>query len=182
MPTFKRAAAAAFLVIALPVFAAAALAQPAKSIDNTAKKPMAGKEYQLGDLVIRQPWTRATPKGAPVAGGYVTIENRGKSADRLVDGSFALAGRFEIHEMAVIDGVMRMRHLPKGLEIKPGQTLVLKPGSYHLMFMKLKGRIVPGKPEKGTLVFEKAGRIEVEFAAAPIGAKTMSGHGGHMKH
>lgn len=130
------------------------------------------KTYTLGSLKIEQPWTRGTPKGSPVAGGYVTITNTGKSADRLTDGSFALARKFEIHEMSMDNGVMRMRHMPKGIAIEPGATITLKPGGYHLMFMGLKDQVKPGSTVKGTLVFEKAGKIELEFKASAIGAVT----------
>ena len=128
-------------------------------------------EYELGPLKIEHPWARATPKGAAVAGGYLKITNTGKDADRLIGGSAAFAGRFEIHEMAMSDGVMQMRHLPKGLEIKPGETVELKPGSFHVMFMDLKQPLVKDhKPRpKGTLVFEKAGTVEVEFAVEAVG-------------
>ena len=140
-------------------------------------------DYKLGALEIKQPWARATPKGAPVAGGYVRITNTGTTPDRLTGGSMVAAGRIEIHEMATVDGVMKMRPLPAGLEIKPGETLELKPGSFHMMFMDLKQPLIQGKPVKGTLVFEKAGTIEIEYAVAPIGAPGPSGgHGGHKGH
>jgi copper(I)-binding protein len=130
----------------------------------------AAHDYKLGALEIKDPWTRATPKGATVAGGYLTIVNTGATTDRLVGGSAAGAVRFEIHEMAMTGGVMRMRPLPKGLEIKPGATVELKPGSFHLMFMGLKVPLEQGKKVKGTLVFEKAGTIEVEYAVEAIAA------------
>jgi copper(I)-binding protein len=130
----------------------------------------AAHDYKLGALEIKHPWTRATPKGATVAGGYLTIVNTGTTADRLVGGSAAGAGRFEIHEMAMTGGVMRMRPLPKGIEIKPGATVELKPGSFHLMFMGLKAPLEQGTRVKGTLVFEKAGTIEVEYAVDAIAA------------
>ena len=72
--------------------------------------------------------------------------------------------------MATVDGVMKMRPLPAGIEIKPGETVELKPGSFHMMFMELKQPLTQGRPVKGTLVFEKAGAIEIEYAVAPIGA------------
>ncbi len=59
----------------------------------------------------------------------MTITNAGSMPDRLIGGTFPMAGRFEVHEMAVTDGVMRMRELAKGLEIKPGETVELKPGA-----------------------------------------------------
>lgn len=149
--------------------------------------------YEIGGLKIKHPWTRATPPGAKVAGGFVKITNTGKDADRLVGGSFSLSKRVEVHEMSMNDGVMRMKQLEAGLEIAPGQTVELKPGSFHLMFMGLSASPKLEERVKGTLKFEKAGELEVEFAVAPIGASSHSDkqgshdagdeHGGHhMKH
>ena len=143
--------------------------------------PADSHEYKLGSLEIGHPWTRATPRGATVAGGYLKITNNGAGADRLVGGSSPIAGRFEIHEMRMNNGVMQMRALPAGLEIKPGETVELKPGSFHLMFMDLKQQLEQGKRVKGTLVFEKAGPIEVEYAVEAVGASPGS-HGSHGGH
>lgn len=134
-------------------------------------------EYKAGSLEIKHPWARATPKGATVAGGYLKIVNTGDAADRLVGGSTPAAGKFEIHEMSMDGGVMKMRPLPKGLEIKPGQTVELKPGSYHLMFVGLKEPFEQGKRVKGTLQFEKAGTVEVEYAVEAMGGAPE--HKGH---
>jgi copper(I)-binding protein len=139
-------------------------------------------EYEVGSLKIGHPWARATPKGAPVAGGYLTITNNGKEADRLVGGSAPFAGRFEIHEMSHEGGVMKMRPLPKGLEIKPGETVEFKPGSFHVMFMDLKQPLVKDQNPrpKGTLVFEKAGAVDVQYPVQPLGAQGMpAGHSHH---
>jgi uncharacterized protein YcnI/copper(I)-binding protein len=147
--------------------------------------PAAVAEYTAGPLKITAPWTRATPKGAQVGGGYLKITNTGKEADRLVGGTLPIAGRFEVHEMSNEGGMMKMRHLPQGLEIKPGATVELKPGGYHLMFMQLKEPLFAGKSVKGTLVFEKSGTVEIEYSVAPIGAREMpasGGHGGHSHH
>ena len=133
----------------------------------------------LGALAIEAPWTRATPAGARVAGGFMTITNTGKEPDRLIGGSFPLAGRFEVHEMAVANGVMTMRELAKGLEIAPGAKVEFKPGGFHLMFMDLKAQVREGQPIKGTLVFEKAGTVEIEYRVAPIGARAPAGVHAH---
>ncbi len=143
-----------------------------------AATPAAAHDYKLGTLEIAHPWSRATPKGARVAGGYLKITNRGTVSDRLVGGSLAAAGRFEIHEMRMNNGVMQMRALPTGVEIRPGATLELKPGSFHLMFMDLKQPFEQGKPVKGTLSFEKAGTIEIEYTVEPIGGPPAPA-GGH---
>jgi hypothetical protein len=134
-------------------------------------------DYRVGSLEIKQPWARATPKGAPVAGGYMSITNTGTTSDRLIGGSSPAAGRFEIHEMRMTNGTMQMRPLSNGLEIPAGQTVELKPGSYHVMFMQLKQPFEKGQRVKGTLVFEKAGAVEVEFDVEAIGATTPTGHG-----
>jgi len=136
-------------------------------------------DYQLGSLKIEHPWARATPGGAKVGGGYVKITNTGKEPDRLIGGSLATAGKVEVHEMRMQGDVMQMRRLDKGLEIQPGQTVELKPGSYHLMFMDITQPLKADASAKGTLVFDKAGTIEVEFNIEPMGASS-GGHGAHQ--
>jgi copper(I)-binding protein len=140
------------------------------------------KEYKAGALTIGAPWARATPGGAKVAGAYMKITNNGKEPDRLVGGSVPFAGRFEVHEMAMEGGIMKMRHLGNGLEIKPGETVELKPGGYHLMFMDLKSGLKEGQTVKGTLVFEKAGKVDVEYKVGPIGGGAPKGGGGGHSH
>jgi copper(I)-binding protein len=85
--------------------------------------------------------------------------------------------------MAMDGGVMKMRELSKGLEIRPGQTVELKPGGYHVMFLDLKSGLKEGQTVKGTLTFEKAGKVDVEFKVGPVGggAPAASG-GGHSHH
>ena len=132
-------------------------------------------DYKAGPLQIQHPWSRATPKGATVAGGYMKIVNTGTTPDRLIGGSTVAAPKFEIHEMSMDGGVMKMRMMPKGIEIKPGQTVELKPGSYHLMFIGLKQPFEQGKRVKGTLQFEKGGTVEVEYAVEAIGGTPRKG-------
>lgn len=134
--------------------------------------------YALGDLTLTAPWARATPGGARVGGGFLKISNNGKEPDSLIGGSASFAGRMEVHEMAVTDGIMRMRELEKGLVIKPGQTIELKPGSFHMMFMDLKQPLKQGDSLKATLIFAKAGKIEVDFKVGGVADKadTTGGH------
>jgi len=142
----------------------------------------AADEYRVGPIKIEQPWSRATPKGATVAGGYMKITNTGSMPDRLVGGSTPFAGGFEIHEMTMDGNVMKMRELRDGVEIKPGATVEFTPGSYHLMFTGLTRALAKGEHLKGTLVFEKAGTIEVEYIVQAIGApapQAMPGMPGH---
>jgi copper(I)-binding protein len=139
-------------------------------------------DYNAGSLEIKQPWSRATPKGASVASGYLKITNTGTAPDRLIGGSVDSARKFEIHQMTMEGGVAKMRQLPNGLEIKPGDTVELKPGSFHLMFVGIKQPFEQGKPVKGTLEFEKAGKVEVEYDVQPVGGSPTGEHGAHQGH
>ncbi|MBP0441120.1 copper chaperone PCu(A)C [Tianweitania sediminis] len=139
-------------------------------------------EYKAGSLEIGHPWSRATLPGAKVAAGYLTIHNSGTEPDRLISVKSELSEKGEIHEMAVnaTTGVMTMRPLAEGIMIEPGATVALEPGGYHLMFVGLKAPAEEDKRFKGTLTFEKAGAVEVDFAVDAAGAKPAesAGHDG----
>ena len=139
-------------------------------------------DFAIGSIQIGNPWTRATPKGADVAGGYMTLSNKGTAPDRLIGGSSPVAGRFEVHHMAVEGGVMKMRPVEGGLEIKPGETVELKPGSFHIMLMGLNQPLEKGQRVKGTLVFEKAGKVDIEYAVEALGAASPAPNGHPRQH
>ncbi|SEO23909.1 hypothetical protein SAMN02990966_01317 [Rhodospirillales bacterium URHD0017] len=134
--------------------------------------PAWAQDYKLGSLEISQPWTRATPPTAKTGGGFVTITNKGATPDRLIAVRSTASDKAEIHEMKMDGNVMRMRELDKGLEIPPGATVELKPGGLHIMFMELKAPFAKDAKVPVTLVFEKAGSIDVELAVQAMGAAT----------
>ena len=129
-------------------------------------------DVMIGTLKLTAPWARATPKGATVGGGYFTITNTGNAADRLIGGASDVSSRFEIHEMSMDRGVMKMREITSGVEIKPGQTIRFEPSGYHIMFVGLKQPLKEGDHIKATLQFEKAGNTSVDFAVQGIGARS----------
>lgn len=149
-----------FLAAAVSLFALPALAQ----------------DYRIGSLEITAPWTRATPPSARTGGGFMTITNKGTVADRLVSVRSTASDKAEIHEMQMDGNVMRMRELATGLEIPPGATVMLKPGSHHIMFMELKAPIARDARVPLTLVFEKAGPLDIQLKAEAMGAMP-HGHG-----
>ena len=158
MPTFQRTCHG----LALAAFVLAPAVGVAQDIG-------AG-DIKAGDLVIRHPWARATPGGAQVAGGYLTITNHGGAPDALTGGSSEVAARFELHTMAMADGMMTMR--PSGpLTIPPGATVALSPAGTHIMLSGLKHGLKQGDTVAGTLTFERAGTVPVRFAVEGIGAK-----------
>ena len=133
--------------------------------------PAVAHEYTVGSLHIGHPWSRATPKGAAIGAGYLKITNNGTAPDRLLGGSSEAAKSFELHVMSMENGVMKMRPVEGGIEIKPGETVEFKPESYHVMFVGLKEPLVQGHRVKATLDFAKAGKVAVEFVVESIGAR-----------
>lgn len=127
-------------------------------------------DYKIGALEIDSPWARATAPTAPAGGGYLTIVNKGTTADRLVTVRSPVAQAAEIHEMKMEGNIMRMRELDKGLEIPAGGTVTLAPNGFHVMLMGLKAPLKQGTKVPLTLVFEKAGSIDVELSVEGLGA------------
>ncbi|MEP9375044.1 copper chaperone PCu(A)C [Mesorhizobium sp. KR1-2] len=138
-------------------------------------------EFKAGDIEIIHPWSRAAPEGAKVAAGYLVLKNNGSSPDRLISVTAEIAGKTEIHEMAVdAKGVMTMRPVAGGIEVPAGGEVELKPGSFHIMFMDLKKLPKQGETFAGTLTFEKAGTVNVRYSVEGMNGGT--GHDSHDNH
>jgi copper(I)-binding protein len=148
-----------------PVLQLIAAAQPA---------PLA-THYMAGDIMIEQPWAPATPNGAPTAAAYMTIMNHGSTADTLLGGT-SPAGKFDIHQMSMANGIMSMRPVTGGVTIPPGSTVTLGPqGGYHFMLSGLKAPLMQGARVPATLTFAKAGQVPIELSVAAIGARAPAG-------
>ncbi len=159
-----------------------ALKQPAPGVRIAAAQTGAptARAVKAGALSIQTPWVRATPGGAKVAGGYVTVSNTGTEPDRLIGGTFAQAGRVEVHAMSMDGTIMKMAPVESGLAIKPGETVKLAPGGYHMMLMDLRAQLKPGETVPGTLTFEKAGTVPVTFTVEAIAAQVPAGGHDHQ--
>ena len=133
--------------------------------------PARSQEVKAGDLVILQPWSRAAPQGADRATSYLTIENRGTTADRLVGGSTDVAEKIEIQQISSVGGGLTARPVAGGLGISPGEKQVLAPGGYYLALQNLKGPLKNKTKVSITLEFEKAGKVAVSFDVLGAAAK-----------
>lgn len=151
------------------------LKSPAPSLRLAGAQEQPAATFRIGPMVVASPYLRATPAGAQVAGGYMTITNTGSTPDRLTGGMLDQVRRLEIHEMTTAGDVMRMRPVPDGIAIGPGETVELKPGGYHVMGMELQGGFTAGQTVKAMLQFEKAGTLAIEYAVRPLG-------GGEHRH
>lgn len=132
--------------------------------------------YKLGELEIGHPWTRATAPTAPAGGGFLKITNTGTTPDRLIAARSPASQQVQIHEMKMDGNIMRMRELAQGLEIPAGATVMLAPGGFHLMLMGLTAPLEKGKKVMLTLVFERAGSIDVELVVEAMGAAPAHSH------
>lgn len=129
--------------------------------------------HKLGDIVIEQPWARATP--VKVGGAYMTLRNNGAVTDRLVKVAAPLAEKAEIHETKV-DGGMAMMRPVGAVELRPRNSVQLKPGGLHVMLMGLERPLKEGERIKLVLTFERAGTIEVEARVEKAGAAAPGDH------
>jgi copper(I)-binding protein len=130
----------------------------------------AAGDYDVGSIHISQPWSRATPKGATTGAGYMTLSNKGATPERVSCVSDDASAQCQIHTMTMEGGVMKMRPVEGGLEIKPGESVTLKPGGNHMMFLSLKHPLEQGGMVKATLKFDHAGAVDVEYPVLAIGA------------
>ena len=132
------------------------------------------QSFSAGSIEINNPWIRATPRGAGVAGAYMTIANKGKEPERLIGGSITGVSRFEVHRMVMDGSIAKMRPVEGGLEIKPGESVALTPNSFHVMLIGPKQQFQQGQHVKATLEFQKAGKVDVEFTVESMGASAPS--------
>ena len=134
------------------------------------------------DLAISHPWVRATPRGSTLTAGYVKIKNTGKEAEKLIGASMTGAEKGELHTTIVEDGIAKMRPLADGVVIGPGETIELKPAGSHIMFTGLDQSLTEDTYVPGTLVFEKAGKVVLEYAVGGMGVGAASGGKDEHEH
>lgn len=142
-----------------------------------AANPAAANDYTAGALRIAHPWSRATVPGQPAGGGFMKLTNNGAD-DKLVAIRADVSATAELHTMRMDGDIMRMRQVD-GIALPAGQTVELKPGGYHVMFMRLKAPLKEGSSFPATLVFEKAGEVKVDFKVEGAGAGAHRSGGRH---
>ena len=124
-----------------------------------------GNAHQVtfGNLLIMHPWSRETTANATVPAGFMSIRNNGAEDARLVAATAAISDTVKLHNMTMNGDVMEMVELKDGIVIPAGKTVELKPKSLHVMFLNIKSHPKLGDEFTGTLTFEKAGTVDVDF-------------------
>jgi len=137
--------------------------------------PTATPATATAPIEIVEAWAAATPEAVTISAGYMTISNSQAAPDTLTALESPRAGRAEVHEMEMSEGVMRMRRM-ESLLIEPGQSVELAPGGAHLMFYDLTTPFVEGEEIPVTLHFAQAGAVTVDL---PVRARGGGAHRGH---
>lgn len=147
---------------------------------------VAASEFRKNDLVIDQPHAASTAPGQPHGAVFIrSIANAGAQPDQLIGGRAAVARSVEVHRMEMDNNVMKMREIP-GIEVPPNAKLMMGRGNkdgYHLMLMNLSVPLKAGDTIPMTLIFKRAGEVNVTVTVEKQGAGHGhgGGHGGH-KH
>lgn len=133
--------------------------------------------YTKGSLVIDHPWGRPSPGDTKKGAVYLTIKNKGKSDDTLVSAKTKVSQSAELHNTSQDEGgIMKMRKVEGGVKISAGETVKFAPGGFHIMLLDMTGKVEPGAKFPLTLVFEKAGEVEV---SVQVEKSAPSHEGGH---
>ena len=126
-------------------------------------------EYKVGDLTISDVWSRASPSVAKAGAVYMTITNNGSEMEMVSGVSSPMAGKAMLHETKMVDGVMKMEHAMHVM-IKPGGTLKLAPGGFHVMLMKLTGELTDGTVFPLTMEFKNSGTVVLQVNVKKSGS------------
>ena len=140
--------------------------------------PVQAHEFKVGDLQVDHPWARATAGNAPNGAAYLTVQNAGHHADRLVAAESPVAAKVELHTHTMDGGIMRMRRID-AVEVHPGEPAVFAPGGNHIMLLGLRKALKEGDEFPLTLTFANAGKVTVQVEVAGV-ASMGPDHGSPM--
>lgn len=173
-PPVSTARLALFLMLAL---LAAACGGSGREAGQAGQEAGAAGAPAVGKLEVREPRALLTP-GMGMGAAYFTVVNPGSEADRLLRVETAAARVAETHESVDEGGMMRMVARPEGFEVPAGGTLELQPGGKHVMLMETRPAADAAGRIPLTLVFERAGRIEVQASLVEAGGESGREAGG----
>jgi len=135
------------------------LATPALALLASTALPIAALAVDA-TISITGAWARPTLRGTRTGAAYMTLTNRGQATDRLLSLSTPIADRAELHEETMSGGVMSMKPVTD-LMLRPGASVQIDPGHYHVMLIGLRSPLVAGESFSLSLTFEKAGAVVV---------------------
>lgn len=129
------------------------------------------QEHQQGSLTVVHAWSRATAPSQKTGGVFLRIENAGGEPDRLIGVETEIADTASLHAMIRDGDVMKMRPLESGVEVPANGHVVLAPGGRHVMLIGLREQLIKASTVPLTLIFERAGRLEIEAVVEAAGSR-----------
>ena len=125
--------------------------------------PSTASSIKFNGLVLSNFWIKETIGNHKITSGYLTIENKNNFDERLETVTSEISEKTQLHNMIVKNDIMKMENLNNGIVIRAKSKLSLKPGSYHIMFMKLRKPLKITKKYKVILNFKNAGSVTLEM-------------------
>ncbi|MFZ6754555.1 copper chaperone PCu(A)C [Undibacterium sp. Dicai25W] len=126
---------------------------------------------------VTDPWVRATVAQQKATGAFMQLSSPQNT--RLIEVHTNAAASAEVHQMEMVDNVMKMREV-NGLDLPANKTVELKPGGYHVMLMGLNAQAKVGDVIPLTLVFEnkdkKRETVNVNAVVKPLTQTSMPEH------
>jgi copper(I)-binding protein len=140
-------------------------------------------DHVQGDLTIVHPWSRATAPSQKAGGVFLKIQNAGDQPDRLIAIESEMADVASLHTTIRDGDVMKMRPVKEGILVPAKGEAELAPGGQHVMLIGLRERLVKQTTFPLTLIFERAGRVEIVAFVEAAGARAPAGAvGDHGQH
>jgi len=116
-------------------------------------------------ITVEDAWVRPAPVTGGNGAGYMVITNHTGEPDALIGASAGFAEMVEVHESVHMEGDTMSMHAVERIDIAPGESVRLEPGSYHIMLMGITEELQEGDTVELTLHFETAGDVTVQ---APV--------------
>ncbi len=120
-------------------------------------------QYEKNNIVIKHPIIKLNSASANLGAGYLKILNNSESNIYLTKIETKISKKEEIHEIILEKEIYKMRPVKDNILITPGNELIFKPKSYHIMFFGFKKPLIQGQMIKSNLYFNNDLIIPILF-------------------
>ena len=120
-------------------------------------------DYKNNGIEVIRPVLKMVTENGKMGAGYFTIVNNTADIITLNGITSNIAKKQEIHEVILENDTYKMRPVKNGLSIKPGESLVFKSKSYHVMFFNINNTHKTNEMLQATLQFDKKVSIKIMF-------------------
>ena len=126
-------------------------------------------------FTVEDAYVRATPPHTANSAAFMQIHNNTDTSRKLIAASSDVSDRVELHSHIMSDGMMKMRQV-EAIEVNANESAILRPGSFHVMFLGLKSPLSEGESVKINLYFDNGDEIVVNAPIKKITSKKTMKH------